>query len=156
MQYQILIEHPNQNGFIASVIGLPDCVVEGATEEEAINRAKLRLKTRLAQGRIVTVEVDAPAKGLTGNPWIDTAGSLRDDPTFDDFMEKLEQIRREGNAQSFDDELEPEEAAGKALSTAENPLLKFAGHLKDDPYFDEMMDEIKKYRRELDAALENE
>lgn len=99
MQYQILVEHPNQNGYIASVIGLPDCVVEGATEAEAINRAKLRLKTRLAQSKIVMVDVDVSAQGLTGNPWIDSAGNWRDDHTFDDLMQKIEEYRREVNAQ---------------------------------------------------------
>lgn len=98
MQYQILIEHPNQNGYVASVIGLPDCVVEGATEDEALNRVKLRLKTRLATSKIVTVDVDVPAQGLTGNPWIDSAGIFKDDPTFDEYMEILEQIRRDENA----------------------------------------------------------
>ncbi len=99
MQYQILVEHPNQNGFIASVIGLPDCVVEGATEEEAINRAKLKLKSRLAQSKIVTVEVDAPAQGLTGNPWIDSAGIFKDDPTYDEFLEEIAKYRRELDAE---------------------------------------------------------
>ena len=99
MQYQILVEHPNQNGFIASVIGLPDCVVEGATEAEAINRAKLRLKSRLAQGKIVTVEIDVPAQGLTGNPWIDSAGIFKDDPTYDEFLEEIAKYRRELDAE---------------------------------------------------------
>ncbi|MGH9801694.1 MAG: hypothetical protein ACRD82_15120, partial [Blastocatellia bacterium] len=139
MQYQILIEHSNQNGFVASVIGLPDCVVEGATEEEAINRAKLRLKSRLTQGKIVTVDVDVPAQELTGNPWIDSAGIFKDDPTFDVFLEEIAKYRREGNAQTFDDEFLPEGAEQKTLPLAENPFLKYAGHLKDDPYFDEMM-----------------
>lgn len=149
MQYQILVEHPNQNGFVASVIGVPDCVVTANTEEEAIANVRQALQSRLSQAKIVAIEVESPMVQYKENPWTLCAGTLKDDPTFDDFMEKLQQIRREGNAQSFDDELD-------ALPPEENPLLKYAGHLKDDPYFDEMMNEIKKYRRELDAALENE
>lgn len=156
MQYQILIEHPNQNGFVASVIGLPNCVATGSTEEEALARIRQTLHARLSQAKIVAIEVESPTAQDEEKPWTVNAAAWRDDPTFDDLMEKLQQIRREGNAQSFEDELEPEEAAEKALPPEENPLLKFAGHLKDDPYFDEMMDEIKKYRCELDAALENE
>lgn len=34
---------------------------------------------------------------------------------------------------------------------AHNPLLKHAGRFKDDPTFDAVMEEIAKYRRELDA-----
>ncbi len=32
-----------------------------------------------------------------------------------------------------------------------HPMLKFAGVFKDDPLFDEVVDEIEAYRRELDA-----
>lgn len=101
MQYQVLVKHIAENGYIASVIGVPDCVVEGRTEEDAISQAESALKKHLAQGKIVTIEV----------------------------------------------ENQPE---------SENPLLKHAGRFKDDPYFDEVLEEIEKYRRELDAELENE
>jgi predicted RNase H-like HicB family nuclease len=33
----------------------------------------------------------------------------------------------------------------------ENPWMKFAGTFKDDPQFDEMLEYIEEYRRELDA-----
>jgi hypothetical protein len=36
----------------------------------------------------------------------------------------------------------------------ENPWLKMAGRYKDDPHFDEMLDDIAAYRRELDAEIE--
>ncbi len=35
--------------------------------------------------------------------------------------------------------------------SAYNPLLKHAGRFKDDPTFDVVLEEIAKYRRELDA-----
>ena len=38
-----------------------------------------------------------------------------------------------------------------AQLAAHNPLLKHAGRFKDDPTFDAVMEEIAKYRRELDA-----
>jgi hypothetical protein len=31
-----------------------------------------------------------------------------------------------------------------------NPALEFAGHMKDDPLFDEFLEEIERYRREVD------
>ena len=34
---------------------------------------------------------------------------------------------------------------------APHPMLKFAGVLKDDPFFDEVQEEIDAYRRELDS-----
>ncbi|MCC5598761.1 hypothetical protein [Nostoc favosum] len=36
----------------------------------------------------------------------------------------------------------------------ENPWLKIAGKYKDDPQFDEMLEYIEEYRRELDAHNE--
>ncbi|WP_448266957.1 hypothetical protein [Nostoc sp. DSM 114159] len=37
----------------------------------------------------------------------------------------------------------------------ENPWLKIAGKYKDDPQFDEMLEYIEEYRRELDAGNED-
>ena len=36
-------------------------------------------------------------------------------------------------------------------SKVENPWMKIAGKYKDDPQFDEMLEYIEEYRRELDA-----
>lgn len=94
MQYQILVEHPNQNGFVASVLGVPDCVVTGRTEEEAVTEAKAVLGARLAQGKVVTVEVPVALE----NPLLKHAGRFKDDPTFDDFLAEIEKYRRELDA----------------------------------------------------------
>jgi hypothetical protein len=128
MQYQILIEHLNQNGFVASVIGIPDCTATGSTEDEAIASVRQSLSAKLSQAKIVSIEIESPVARPEQNPLLKNAGhlnkednrseenpfnvaALKDDPTFDDFMEKLQQIRREGNAGSFDDGTEAKEAA---------------------------------------------
>jgi len=36
-----------------------------------------------------------------------------------------------------------------------NPWVQHAGRFKDDPFFDEMVEEIETYRRELDARGHN-
>jgi predicted RNase H-like HicB family nuclease len=36
----------------------------------------------------------------------------------------------------------------------EHPWMQFAGKYKDDPYFDEMLEDIKALRRERDAEME--
>ncbi len=104
MQYQVLVENGNQNGFVASIIGIPDCRAEGRTEEEAIAAVKTALTERLSRGKVVTIEVESPQQlrlggpaGLTDNPWLKYAGIFADDPTFDDFLEKMAQYRREEN-----------------------------------------------------------
>ena len=40
------------------------------------------------------------------------------------------------------------------LPKPEHPWMKFAGKYKDDPYFDEMLEDIKALRQERDAELE--
>lgn len=101
MQYQVFVKNIAANDFLASVIGLPDCAAVGKTAEDAVNQVKAALKQQLAQGQLVTIEIEDQ-------------------------------------------------------HTLENPLLKYAGRFKDDPYFDDVLAEIQKYRRELDAQLRNE
>jgi tRNA(fMet)-specific endonuclease VapC len=95
MQYQVLVQNLPDGLFSAFVIGVPDVVAEGATVEEVLNNAKTLLKERLATSRLFTIEVeDAPA-GVVANPWLETHGVLRDDTTFDDWVEEIAKYRRE-------------------------------------------------------------
>jgi predicted RNase H-like HicB family nuclease len=58
MQYQIFVENQSHQHFVASVIGMPTIAVDGSTEIEAISNAKAALKSQLAKGKVVTVELD--------------------------------------------------------------------------------------------------
>jgi predicted RNase H-like HicB family nuclease len=95
MQYQVFVQSRADGLFLATVVGLPDCSAEGRTQEEALTKATTALKIRLAKGQLFTVEVEeALAKG-TANPWLETHGSLRDDPTFDDFLAEISHYRQQ-------------------------------------------------------------
>ena len=89
--YQVLVERVPDGLFSATVIGVPGCVAEGATKEEALEHASVRLKERLAKGELFTIEV--------ANPWLEIHGNLRDDPTFDDFVSETDSYRRERNSE---------------------------------------------------------
>jgi predicted RNase H-like HicB family nuclease len=95
LQYQVLVQNLPDGLFSAFVIGVPDIVAEGATEEEALDKATTLLKERLATGKLFTIEVDEIPNGGVANPWLDTHGALRDDPTFDDWVEEIAKYRRE-------------------------------------------------------------
>jgi predicted RNase H-like HicB family nuclease len=95
MQYQVLVQSNNENAFIASIIGVPDCVAEGQTREEAI--ARDALTARLAQGEVVTIEVELSEIAPARNPWLDNFGRFKNDPTFDDFLAEIESNRRASN-----------------------------------------------------------
>ncbi len=99
MQYQVFVQHHANNGYVAAVLGLPGCLAEGKTKEEAIANAKASLQSHLAQGEVVTVEIEASAKPEIGNPWLDSFGLFKDDPTFDDFLEKVADERRKTDEQ---------------------------------------------------------
>jgi len=47
------------------------------------------------------------------------------------------------------DKSQPEPDEADALEA--DPLILLAGSLRDDPFWDEIMDSIRKHRREMDA-----
>ncbi|MGH2412894.1 MAG: type II toxin-antitoxin system HicB family antitoxin [Microcystaceae cyanobacterium] len=96
MQYQVFVQSQSDHQFIASVVGVPNCVAEGGSKEEAIANAKTILEKKLAQGELVTIEIDSTeADSLLQMQY---AGIFADDPTFDDWMEKLATIRHQANS----------------------------------------------------------
>lgn len=99
MQYQVLVQNLPDGLFTAFVIGIPDIVAEGATLEEALNRAKTLLKERLAVARLFTIDVEEPPAGVVANPWLETHGVLRDDSTYDDWVEEIAKYRHEVDAE---------------------------------------------------------
>jgi hypothetical protein len=66
MQYQVFVRSRSESHFVASVVGMPNLTVEGRTEEEAMPaatpagnaKAKASLKSQLATGKFVTIEVN--------------------------------------------------------------------------------------------------
>ncbi len=52
----------NNNGFVATVLGLPECRVEAATRDGALEAARLCVSQRLADVEIVKMELDTPSK----------------------------------------------------------------------------------------------
>jgi hypothetical protein len=93
MQYQIFVEDQSEQHFVASIIGRSNIETDVSTESEAVLKAEAALRKQLTKGGIVTVEVDTH---LSSNPFIH-AGILQNDPTFDDWMERLIEIRRHAN-----------------------------------------------------------
>jgi predicted RNase H-like HicB family nuclease len=96
MQYQVLVQSDPEKGYVSAVLGIPDCVAEGRTKEEAVANAKTALAERLAQGEVVTIEVETPQ---AAHPWLKYFGMWKDDPTFDDFLAEIEAYRREVDAE---------------------------------------------------------
>ena len=95
LNYSILIE-AKENGYQATVWGLPDCQVFATTKEEAINNLHELMENRLKNVEIVTQEIESPT---TEHPWMKFAGMFKDDPQFDDMLADIEAYRRELDAE---------------------------------------------------------
>jgi hypothetical protein len=92
-QYQVLVRSGSSDLFVASVLGIDDCVGEGRTREEAIAKAKAALVDRLAHGDVITIDIENGSMS-TANVWREEAGRFRDDPTFDEFVTETQTERR--------------------------------------------------------------
>src|SRR5712691_8640928 len=99
MQYQVFVQSRADGVFAAAVVGVPQCVAEGATPEEALAKVTTALRAELATGKLFTIELEATAATVLPNPWLELHGSLRDDPTFDDFQAEVARARQELEAE---------------------------------------------------------
>lgn len=97
MQYQVLVQNPSEQHFIASVVGLSNVVAEGKTEEEVIAKVKIALESQLALAKFVTIEIESSVVPQQTTTQMKYAGIFADDPTFDDWMEKMAAIRQQEN-----------------------------------------------------------
>ncbi len=94
MEYHVFVEQHANNGYVAEIIGLSNCQVVGKTEEEAITKAKETLAERLAHGKVVTIQME-PETTPENHPMLKGFGRFKDDPTFDDLMERIAEYRRQ-------------------------------------------------------------
>lgn len=101
MQYQVFVQSHSKQHFVASVVGMPNLIVEGETEEEAIAKAKTALEAQLASGKFVTIDVDTESLTQKLDPWIENIGIFADDPTFDDFLAEVAAYRQQVDAQTI-------------------------------------------------------
>ena len=99
MQYQVFVKSRSDRGFTASVLEMPSIAANGNTEGEAIANAKTELESQLSTGKIVKISIEPKANSTQ----MQYAGILETDPTFDDLMEKLVNIRQAAN--ECDDEI---------------------------------------------------
>jgi len=94
MTYNAIVESKDHRGYRATVLGWPNCSANGATKEEALERLREVIRTRVSEGEIVRIDVDLPGS----HPWMKFAGMFEDDPMFDQLVEEIEAYRRELDA----------------------------------------------------------
>lgn len=95
MQYQVFVQSHPERKFVASVVGMPNAIAEGETEEEAVAKVKAALESQLASGKFVTIEVNTESLTQRADPWIEHVGIFADDLTFDDFQAEVAAYRQQ-------------------------------------------------------------
>lgn len=96
LNYSVIIEEIKAGLYSATLWGLPDCKVTGATREEALTNVRQVLTARLEKAEIVSLEMEIPKPE---HPWMKFAGKYKDDPYFDEMLEDIKALRRERDAE---------------------------------------------------------
>ncbi len=119
----------SESGFVATVMGLPNCIVEAATRDGALEAARRCIARQMAEVEVVKMEVDVPSQHARFG-----AGAFADeDPeSWNEFLTTIKANRLELDVES---ELSP---IGP-------------GMWKDNPLFDEFVAAMKTARDEIDA-----
>lgn len=91
MTYDVLVTQKGVR-FIAHVRQWPAVIAEGDTEEEALQKVQIDLKSLLSGGRVVQLEIDETSEE---HLWKQFAGMFADDPDWDGFQAAIQQYREE-------------------------------------------------------------
>jgi hypothetical protein len=94
MTYPILVEPVPDRGYLATALGMPDCVCSATTEAEAIRGVRAAIADRLSKGKLVQVEIPG-----TDDPWTRWIGSFAADPTWDEFQALIAAERKSIDAE---------------------------------------------------------
>jgi hypothetical protein len=93
MQLSVLIEPVPANGYRARCGEPLPLTAEGATPEEALQKLRELVQSRLTGGaRLVTLEVPDG-----DNPWRQYAGMFKDDPLFEEVLQIMAEQRRQAD-----------------------------------------------------------
>jgi len=88
----LVLELTDNGQVLASVLELPNCHVEAATEEQAIAQLRQLIGDRLSKAKILPIEIPLTHSVQAENPWMEFAGIFEGD---EEFAELADELRRE-------------------------------------------------------------
>jgi predicted RNase H-like HicB family nuclease len=91
----VLLEPLDSRAFRATSLLPTRLVAEGATRDEALDRLRKLVQVHFGQGELVQIQVPLPGEP---HPWKALAGTLKDHPDFDEFVENMAEYRRQVDA----------------------------------------------------------
>ncbi|MDY0091782.1 MAG: hypothetical protein RBT80_03690 [Candidatus Vecturithrix sp.] len=93
MLYDVILTR-NKDTFTARVKEWPVVKVKANSRERAIQQVKARLREYLTR-QIEVIQVDIPFPEPNQNPWLETFGRFKDNPTFEDMQAEIVAYRKE-------------------------------------------------------------
>lgn len=94
MQIPVLVEPSPGKGFRAKGIEPFNITAEGSTREEALRRLEELIARRVAAGAEI-MSLELPTKE---HPWAPFAGTLKDEPLADDWIQAMADYRKKVDA----------------------------------------------------------
>ena len=92
MTVSVLIEMLESGDYRATLLGWPESTAKGATEEEALSRLRESAQSRLANSKIVPLDLGVE---ITPNPWLQISERFRDNPLLDEVDAAIAEYRRQ-------------------------------------------------------------
>lgn len=96
MTYRVLLRNNPTNGYTATALAWPECVVEALTREEALAGIEVAIRELLNTSEIVEIDVPetVPTEQMTQHKGF---GMFRHDPTFAEFVKEVDVYHDERN-----------------------------------------------------------
>ncbi|MBW4525878.1 MAG: hypothetical protein KME18_11860 [Phormidium tanganyikae FI6-MK23] len=85
----LVIEKTDAGQSRARVLELPDCVVEAATDEQAIEQLQAVVSAYFAEVKVMPLEVAINNEASRENPWIEFIGMYEGDADFAEIAREL-------------------------------------------------------------------
>jgi hypothetical protein len=102
MQFDVLLTRESKNGYSARPVLMPELIVSGDSEEEALSRVRTAIADAQVESRIVRIEVPAADVPME-NSWLRFAGEWGDESDWNGFLSGVQSYR-----DSFDKSVCPE------------------------------------------------
>lgn len=93
-KWNVLVETTEDGKAIATVLELPSVHAIADTQQEAIDRTQKLLSERLAQAKIVSIQIESDVSKAK-HPVLEMAGIFKDDPDFEDVQRYIQEYRDE-------------------------------------------------------------
>ena len=157
-----VIEQETDGKYQAILLGLAECHADGNTRDEAIANLNQIVTNRLEKAELIALEIQ---QQKPDSPALTVLIEQEKEGKYQAVVLGLAECQAEGNSREevitnislvVGDRLEKAELISLEIQPPkpEHPWMKFAGKYQDDPYFDEMLEDIQALRRERDAEME--